>query len=296
MPASLPAASVPYPGPAITLTLRQDTPPAAVIATGTASLADLHANEFYQFSFPLQANSRGKRYLLEATGRESARISLQQSALDVYAGGQTWVGSEKAPGDWTFRTYYEEDIPMLLRYLADGASNNGLLAIPLLLLLFLPGFVAYALLLPGESPELPEVLAFSFGLSLALIPLAYLWAHVTRLQANRPLLVAGFAALAVAAIAVVRFRRGPGGTWQPQARTSKPFLLLWSFVLLLTVAVRYLEIRDLVLPLWVDSVFHASVTQLFMQQSGLPTTYRPLMPVDQFVYHFGSHAATPRKK
>ena len=290
MPASLPATYAPYPGPAITLTLRQDTPAATIVATDTAALADLRANEFYQFSFPLQSNSRGKRYLLEATGREAARVSLQQSAFDVFAGGETWVGSEKAPGDWTFRTYYEEDVPMLLRYLADGVAGNGWLAIPLLLLLFLPGFVAYALILPDRSPEIPEALAFSFGLSLALIPLAYLWAHALHLQINRPLLVAGFAALAVAAVATLRLRRDRHGSWRPSARTSKPSLLLWGFVLLLTVAVRYLEIRDIVLPLWVDSVFHASVTQLFLQQGGVPATYRPLMPVDHFVYHFGFHA------
>jgi len=290
MPASLPTASAPYPGPAITLTLRQDAPAATLVATDTATLADLHANEFYRFSFPPQANSRGQRYLLEATGREPARISLQQSALDVYAGGQAWVGSEKAPGDWTFRTFYEEDIPILLRDLADGVSSNGLLAVPLLLLLFLPGFVVYALILPDVSPEIPDVLAYSFGLSLAVIPVAYLWAHVVGLRASRLLLAAIFAALAVAAIASVLLRHGRGGTWHPPARASKPFLLLWSFVLLLTVAVRYLEIRDLVLPLWVDSVFHTSVTQLFLQQGGIPATYRPLMPVDHFVYHFGFHA------
>ncbi|NOZ06385.1 MAG: hypothetical protein GXP41_08565 [Chloroflexi bacterium] len=292
MPASLPATNGnPYPGPAITLTLRQDAPSAAIIATGTASLADLHANEFYQFSFPRQANSRGKRYLLEARGPESARIALQQSALDVYGGGQTWIGDEKAPGDWTFRTYYEEDVPMLLRYLADGIRNNGLLAVPLLLLLFLPGFVAYILILPGESPDLPEALAFSFGLSLALIPLAFLWARTLGLRINRSLLLfVAFAVLAIAAVAILRFQQSHHRYWRRAIRPGKPFLLLWGFVLLVTVAVRYLEIRDLVLPLWVDSVFHASVTQLFLQQGGLPTTYRPLMPVDQFVYHFGFHA------
>ncbi len=69
---------------------------------------------------------------------------------------------------------------------------------------------------------------------------------------------------------------------------SLPALVV--IVVLFAGAARFLEIRDLVFPLWVDSVFHARITQLFLQQGGVPTTYRPLMPIDRFVYHFGFHS------
>ncbi len=292
MPAGVPAAPAgAYPGPALTVTLGRGSPPERDVITESIGAGALQPNQFYRFTFPPQTNSRGITYTLRAVGATNSPLSLWQSSLDLYARGRAWVNDEPAPGDLTFRAYYDEDAIALLSYLAGGLVANGWLVLPLLLVLFLPGYVVQGVLLPPDEADLAHRLALSFGLSLALVPIAFLWARVVGISASRPRLM-----VLSAILVLLTLRRLWAAGWRDprrhirKLRTDGPFLALLAFVLLLTATARYLEIRDLALPLWVDSVFHTSVIQLFLQQGGIPTTYRPFMPVDRFVYHFGFHA------
>ncbi len=59
----------------------------------------------------------------------------------------------------------------------------------------------------------------------------------------------------------------------------------------LLILLRYLNIRSLALPLWVDSVHHSAIVRLILAQGGLPESYRPFADVDQVYYHLGYHVA-----
>lgn len=52
---------------------------------------------------------------------------------------------------------------------------------------------------------------------------------------------------------------------------------------------RFIAVQGLVVPNWGDSLHHTLITQLFLEQGGVPGSYRPYVPVDSFTYHFGFH-------
>jgi hypothetical protein len=129
----------------------------------------------------------------------------------------------------------------------------------------------------------PEYAAIAFGLSLALVSLAALagwWLHFTFDGLFFGIILS--ASLIALAAAVINRR---------------PFLLRWSgsttaafLVALALLALRLYQARDLVFPAWVDSVHHAFIVRILLEQGGLPSNFSPWIPVD-FYYHFGFHTA-----
>jgi hypothetical protein len=53
---------------------------------------------------------------------------------------------------------------------------------------------------------------------------------------------------------------------------------------------RVWAVRDLAFPMWVDSPHHAVVSRLLAETGQVPPSYQPVLPIDQFTYHFGFHA------
>ena len=64
-----------------------------------------------------------------------------------------------------------------------------------------------------------------------------------------------------------------------------PALILFGIIL----AWRFFQIRNLVLPTWVDSVHHALLVRIFLEQGALPSTWEPYIAQVPFYYHFGFH-------
>ncbi len=52
---------------------------------------------------------------------------------------------------------------------------------------------------------------------------------------------------------------------------------------------RFGQIRGLVLPAWVDSVHHALLVRILLEQGTIPQTWAPYLPQVPFYYHFGFH-------
>ena len=63
-----------------------------------------------------------------------------------------------------------------------------------------------------------------------------------------------------------------------------------AFVLAASAVVRLLHLRDLVVPMWVDSVQHVEIVRLIVDRGGVPDSYLPFAEVAPFSYHFGFHA------
>jgi hypothetical protein len=65
---------------------------------------------------------------------------------------------------------------------------------------------------------------------------------------------------------------------------------LWAAVLCsLILAWRFVQIRNLALPAWVDSVSHALLVRILLEQGKIPDTWGPYLPHVPFYYHFGFH-------
>ena len=66
------------------------------------------------------------------------------------------------------------------------------------------------------------------------------------------------------------------------------FSLLGIF--LLSLGVRLVMARDLSAPAWVNSIHHATITRLILEQGGFPSTYAPYIEIDAAEYHAGFHS------
>jgi hypothetical protein len=60
-------------------------------------------------------------------------------------------------------------------------------------------------------------------------------------------------------------------------------------LLLVSLAVRFLAVRDLTFPAWVDASRHGLITAVMAENGRTPTGYAPYLPVERFPYHFGFH-------
>jgi hypothetical protein len=60
-------------------------------------------------------------------------------------------------------------------------------------------------------------------------------------------------------------------------------------ILLLLIAWRLYQAREIILPAWVDSVHHVLITRVILENGGVPRTLDPYLPVPLY-YHFPFHA------
>ncbi len=71
-------------------------------------------------------------------------------------------------------------------------------------------------------------------------------------------------------------------------RATETWLLA---VFIATLALRFIQIRDLVLPAWVDSLHHTFIFQTIRDQGQIPGNLMLYTSIP-FYYHFGFHALT----
>ncbi len=69
-----------------------------------------------------------------------------------------------------------------------------------------------------------------------------------------------------------------------------PCLASLAFVFALSLAVRFLMIRETPFPAWSDSYHHTIISQMIAEEGLIPQSYQPYMPVEPFAYHFGFHS------
>jgi hypothetical protein len=194
----------------------------------------------------------------------------------------------------TDMTWFQRLLMALLLCLvvAWAAGPTGRLLIVLPLLLFGPGYLldrALRLNFPAHPFLRPSLW---LGLSLCSVALLYEWATVVGVSLTSPVWHGLALACAVGVVGVV-WRRGhaqPAGGADLRAlgTTWLPLLL----VFLLALGVRFVQIRDLVLPPWVDSVHHALIIRVAAEQGQAPYSLRPYLPVDHLSYHWGYHVFT----
>ncbi len=204
---------------------------------------------------------------------------LYGRAEEAYPQGALSLDGLPRPGDLAFRLTYAYG-PSALWSDFRALLPRLWLLLPLLALLLLPGWAVWGST-PRDAPPVP--LRLLVPLSAAFWPLLLAWTSLLRLRWS-PLLLWG-AALSLGgwgAYAARRARRNP-----PRAGFAAVGGIL---VFLLVLASRLIMVRDLAAPPWVDSVHHALITRLIVEQGVYPATYAPYGETANAHYHSGFHA------
>jgi hypothetical protein len=217
-------------------------------------------------------------------------IQVRGRAEDIYPGGQAFSAQTPLQADLAFTTTYDYDLIALLDDLRASLPRLWLV-LPLLAILFLPGWLLLDASGLAQRFDGGERTGLAIGLSLAIIPLAMLWSTTLGLRWGRSGLLVATGLLLAAAFWRISRSLGNGnfGRIRWLRHIILPRLPLLA-IFLLTLAVRLVMARDLAAPAWVDSVHHATITRLILEQGGFPATYSPYINIDATEYHAGFHS------
>jgi hypothetical protein len=251
-------------------------------------------NERVRLGFAPLWDSRGATYRLTLASAGAGGLGFWHTTADAYAYGGLLIDGQEQPGDLVLTTLYEYRLTDALAEAWGLARREARQGPGLVLLLTLPGLVLALYGLHDQAYDLGTWLALVLALSMAAWPLLLLWASVLRLFLTGDRIWAVVAALlGLALYRTLRLSRAKrplllierdqeGSGWLPQVALLA--------ILCVTLATRLLQVRELVVPAWVDSMHHTVITQLIADAGGIPASYEPYMPVQDFHYHFGFHA------
>lgn len=165
-------------------------------------------------------------------------------------------------------------------------------------LLTLPGLAVLGLLPAGDPWGRGYRLLAAPGLSLAVIALLFEGAWAAGLRLDAMAMVVVLVVSAPFADWSLRGQPSPAVAVMPRAawwrRVARPESLppaLFLLILALTATSRFAAISGLQVPLWWDSVHHATIVQLMLDNGGIFSSWQPYAPLSTFTYHFGFHAA-----
>lgn len=272
-----------------TLTLRLLNDQGVEVATRTWTNPYRH-NDPLRLTFAPEPHSAGQTYTLWLEGSPNNQITAWAYAVDGYTAGSQLAESGPAAGDLRFTTTYTYLWPDMMRDGLAGLGGVAALAPVLWLLLFAPGQLLLPLLFPQRQERLSggTQAGLALALSLSFLPLAWLWVSVVGLHWSALALSLVYAVLGLIVIARAI------NAWRRQGYTVRLTLpasdLALPLLLLLGLWVRLLAIRDLAAPLWVDSSHHLLIARVLEATGHIPANYQPVLPVNQFYYHWGYHA------
>lgn len=269
-----------------------------LVAAEALSTQELSHNQTYILRFRPQTDSAGRAYTLRLSGNERNHISAWGYSLDVYSGGQLRLsGLESAAAELRFITRYTLT-PGDSAMAATRPLREWGLLLSALLFLPLPG----ALLLLARRPRGWDGAAWwgaALSLGVAAWPVLWQWTTVAGGRWTGPLLwsvvgigwgVAAFVAWRRAAEPrAQRPRLSFAASWSSATQSHRQAHLLLAALLVVTLASRFVAVRDLAFPPWVDSSRHALITAVMLESGRVITDYAPYLPVDHFPYHYGFH-------
>jgi hypothetical protein len=261
-------------------------------------------NSSISIPIPDQKNAAGQPFYIQLSS-EMSPIQINGRLEDSYPYGQVYSNGSPIDADIAFRLSYEYNFSAFFQDLKLFIGNIWLV-IPLIILLWLPGFLLLDVSRLRSRFDLGEQTAISLGLSLAIIPLVMLWTTVLNFHwsRNAALFSAGFL-VAIFLVRVVYCRiisskqktevDGSQSNGEPDpARHLLSWFLIPSFLLTLiflgSLAIRLIMVRDLATPAWVDSVHHALITRLILENGSFPGTYLPNLNISATTYHAGFHS------
>lgn len=248
---------------------------------------------YLTFDMPPQPDSRGRTYtiVVDTPGRSLGdAVGIRYNTFDALtAGGMYTNESNGRPtdGDLYFVTYYRYDLGTLLDDIAKVAGELRRLVLSPLLLLLLPG-LALLVWLPNSLSGGQRLLAAP-GLTALALPVFFLVTRALGIKMGGALmwvLMVLCGALAAAGL----WRNRPKLGWKRVRLEDAAFWALLLGVLAATLVSRFVALRDQVGGIGIDAYHHTMISQLFVEQGGIPSNYQPYAPLVSFTYHYGFHA------
>lgn len=240
----------------------------------------------FTLDFPAQKTEAGQTYYLHLRVNHS-EVNIFGRNIDQYPLGQIYINRQPAAADIAFRLGYAYGFSAALSDLvAVGRSFPNLFL--MCLVIWLPGRLLLRLTHVDRKFEWGERIALSIGLSLALIPVVMTWTTELGLHWNNVGVKASIVICFLAFIWSCRRDFFHVDSRRLLQSTKKHLPLLIIFVI--SYFIRLVMVRDLSAPAWVDSVHHALITRLILDQGGFPTTYTPFLNMQTASYHAGYHS------
>ncbi|MFC2052690.1 DUF6541 family protein [Chloroflexota bacterium] len=282
-------------GGTLTLDLRHSIEDTQPLVSIPVSFNALESNFPITIPIPPQDDPPDQGYFITLKTNDGVIHVLGRNE-DSYPKGKTFINDKPMDMDMSFRLSYNYDIGAIITDLRNSISRIWLI-IPILLILWLPGYFLLSLLNPHKLQNQEstfdggERTAISIGLSIAIIPVLLLWTSTFGIKIN-PITIFVFSGLLIL-FALWRYRFNIIQFTQrknfPFKATDK-FALTLAIIFLFSLGVRFIMVRDLVAPAWVDSVHHAVITRLIIESGSIPGSYAPYINNQTASYHPGFHS------
>lgn len=260
-------------------------------------------NNPVRIAFPPPPDPPNQNYYLKLSTLDGTVQVLGKNG-NAYSQGTASIQSHPTESDAAFHLSYDYN---LRSFFADlgSALDHGWIIVPLVLTLLLPGWLLFSLANKQGKFDFGERTAIALALSMAVIPLLMTWTTFLGIKWSQVSvrIAAGLLVLGI----IVRWwwknRRGPlsGDQSQIHSNQAKSGDSQWTGrldwtglallgVFLIALAVRLIMVRDLAASPWVDSVHHALITRLILDQGAFPKTYAPYINIETARYHAGFHS------
>jgi hypothetical protein len=255
-------------------------------------------------SIPNQANPPGQSYYIQLVNTTGC-IQVNGRNEDAYPLGQAYMNSQPLNADIAFRLSYDYGFSSLIGDIVGSLSSIWLI-IPLIIVLWLPGWLLLDFSGLKSHYDFGGQVALAIGFSLAVTPLLMLWTSVMKLKwTTKSVEIAAGILIAIFiyrliynGISLYKTRSLVHITVTPenslllkQGHAQKTITsLALILVFLATLTTRLVMIRDLATPAWVDSVHHALITSLILDKGAFPATYQPFIDISSSAYHAGFHS------
>ncbi len=264
---------------------------------------------FLTVAFPPISNSEGMAYTLvfQAPDRPLTQaFAVRYNSFDMLSSGSMYTDDGPQDGDLVISAYYRYEATDLLGDILATLSGALFPLLAWIALLFLPG-LALLSWIPSGFNRGQSVLAAP-ALTALVLPVFLLVMKASGLPigALGLWLIVLISAIACAWAVYKSVRSSSAGSQQTGPSSSGrglralrdrlrllPIdLLFWGLLALLfvlTLAVRFVSLRDAPAGMGLDAYHHTLIARMIIDNGGIPGDYQPYAPLASFTYHYGFH-------
>ena len=227
--------------------------------------------------------AENQTYLLSVSAEEGS-IQLLGKNENINSNGNAKLNGYTLDADLGIELSYQYGFPILLKDIENILPSTWLI-LPILFIFLIPGWLLLKLFGLNTRYDFGENIAICLGLNISFFAILLSWTSFFNLHWNRTSAILFTSFLCIVFI-ILFFKNAPSRL--NSAFKSTPVLLVIIF--LVALVTRLIMVRDLAAPAWVDSVHHALITRLIVDQGGLPITLQPYLEVSGSAYHTGLHS------
>ena len=273
------------PKPYLHFILYQDLNKSTVLYRATYQLPTADFRGPFRISFPKITTNLNQNLLFELSA-SNGFVKVHGIWNDIFPDGTAYFNGEKATADLAFSTTYIFEWLDLVQDIRS-VFQAILHLLPLFIVLLIPGWICIQMFRVNERLDFWGKIALSGGISLAIIPVIFLWTSVLGIHWSEKTALLFGSLLIFTCIWFWSQKTTRNLTFKINvSRTS----ILLSGIVLVSAVLRVSMVRDYFGPLWVDSVHHGLITRLIQEQGTLFINYQNYFDIPSTSYHPGYHA------